>query len=155
MKTVLVHMADHEWTTQAMHLACAMARNMGRSVVLLRLIRVSTPYLLGSALPVPPPSDEEEKAIVEYMMIAGDYGVQIELQPMHYESLTDAVVQAAQHLKAGAVFLALPKTVGPFWRRLQWWTLQRRVNAPVYTLERSEPMGDYTPAISIQRVRQS
>jgi hypothetical protein len=153
MKTVLVQMADVKWTIQAMHLACAVARNYDRSVVLLRLIHVSTPRFLGSDLNVPSLSDAEESAIMEYMSVAEAYGVEIELQPVHYESLSDALVQAARALKAGAVFARLPRESRGWWGRLRLWFLQRQLGVPVYTLERSERMADYTPSITIERAK--
>jgi hypothetical protein len=153
MKTVLVQIADVKWTIQALHLACAVARHDGMSVVLLRLIRVTTPSLLGSALNVPPLTDAEESAIMEYMRVAEAYGVEIELQPMHYESLSDAVAQAARELKAGAIFARLPRLGGRWWGRLKLWFFERQLKVPVYTLERSERMADYTPSITVERAK--
>jgi hypothetical protein len=155
MKTILVQVADQSWTMQAMHLACAMARNTGGSVVLLRLMQVRTPYLL-SELSISSPTDPEMAAITEYSMVAEDYGVKIVLQPMQYESFSVAVVQAAEHFDALAVFASFPLNHMPLWRRFQLWSMRRQLNAQkcqLYTLEQSDQTDRYQSVISVEAIK--
>ncbi len=156
MKTVLVQIADQPWTMQAMHLACALARNTEGSVVLLRLMQVRTAYLLGSQLGIASPTDPEMASITEYSMVAEDYGVKIVLQPMQYESFNIAVVQAAEHFNAIAVFAALPVNPIPVWKRFQLWNIRRQLSArkcQLFTLTQSgHAVGDQ-PGITFEAIK--
>jgi len=140
MNTVLVQNADREWTMKAMHLACAVARNTGSSLVLLHLIPVKNPGLLGSPVGLDSLSRLEEANLKEYGMIAEDYGVKLVLQPMQYLSLIEALVQAAENVNAHAIFARLPEHSFQFWNRFQRWSLRRQLRCPLYTLDPSEPV---------------
>jgi hypothetical protein len=155
MKTVLVQIADQPWTMQAMHLACALARNTGGSVVLLRLMQVRTAYLLGSDLGIASPTDAEMDAISEYSMVAEDYGVKITLQPMEYESFSVAVVQAAEHFNAIALFASLPDNPISIWKRFQSWNIRRQLNAQkcqFFTLTQSDDTVNDQPGITFEAI---
>lgn len=139
-----------------MHLACAMARNTHSNLVLLHLIRVRSPYLLGTELGVIPPSRRELKDIVEYDMIAEDYGVETALQPMGYISLTDALVQAAERTHASVVFAHVPESVFPFWRKFQVWDLRRQLMAlgcQLYTLDKPKQPEEWVPSVSLKATK--
>ena len=96
MDTILVQISDHHWTTQALHLACAMAHNTHSQLALLCLRAVRSPYLLGTEVGSIPPPKGDLEAIDAYRVIANGYGVEITLERMQYESLTDALIQAAR-----------------------------------------------------------
>jgi hypothetical protein len=156
MKTVLVQIADQQWTMQAMHLACALARNTKGSVVLLRMMRVRAPYLLGSQLGIASPTDPEMAAITEYSMVAEDYGVKIVLQPMQYESFNIALVQAAEHFNATAIFASLPENPILVWKRLQLWNMRRQLNArkcQLFTLTQSDHTASDQPGITFEAIK--
>jgi hypothetical protein len=156
MKTILVQVADQSWTMQAMHLACALARNTRGSVVLLRLIQARTSYLLGSELNISSPTELEMGAITEYSMIAEDYGVGIVLQPMRYESFSEAVIQAAEHFDAIAVFASFPLNHMPLWGRFQLWNMRRQLNTQkcqLYTLEQSDQTDRYQAVVSVEAIK--
>ena len=59
MNKILVQMAEENWTMEALHLACALARNSNSQVVLLQLIQVPNPSLLGTSLSGQSVSDHE------------------------------------------------------------------------------------------------
>lgn len=156
MKTVLVQIADQPWTMQAMHLACALARNTKGSVVLLRLMQVPTAYLLGSQPGIASPFDPEMAAITEYSLVAEDYGVKIVLQPMQYESFSVAVVQAAEHFNAIAVFAALPVHPIPLWKRFQLWNMRRQLNGrkcQLFTLTQYDHTASDQPGITFEAIK--
>lgn len=150
---ILVQMSDFEWTLQAMHLACAMARNTHSGLALLHLMPVANPALLGTEVGVTPPATSERRRLNEYAMIAEDYGVDLALQPMQYESVTDALVQAAEHVGASVVFAHLSASGLPFWQRFRVWNLRRQLAAQgcrLFTLEQPELTGEWTPSVSLK-----
>lgn len=154
MNIIVVEMADRLWTMQAMHLASAMARNTEGKVVLLHLIHVTNPALLNSALGVTPPTHREYTAIDDYASVAEDYGVEVTLQPMQYESYVDAIVQVVEHLKASIIFARMPESVIALWRKFQLWNMGRQLAAQkcqLYTLDQPIPTNqEWTPAVTIK-----
>lgn len=153
---ILVQMSDKKWTMQAMHLACAMARNNRTSVTLLHLMRVANPVLLGTELGVVPPTTQEGRDLEEYEMVAEDYGVELILQPMQYNDLTDALVQAADHTGASIVFAHLPESVLPLWKKFQTWYLRRELMAQgrqIHFLDKDDKMDDWVPFVRLKTAR--
>lgn len=155
MYSILVQMAEERWTMQAMHLACALARNTGGKVVLLRLIPVRNPGLLGASIGDWSPTEGEYQRIKEYAATAEDYDVQLILQPMQYLNLLDAVVDAAEELDTVVVFAQVMPSRIPYWQRFQAWNLERRLRLQrrqLFTLE--QPVGsiEWTPSITVTAV---
>jgi hypothetical protein len=153
MGTVLVQISDRSWTTQAMHFACAMARNTHSRLVLLHLMKARSPYLLGTGLGVIPPPSNELEDIGEYGTIAEDYGLEVTLQPMQYMSFPEALVQGAEHAGASVVFAHVPESVFPFWRRLQLWNLRHQLTTQgcqLYTLDEPGQTEEWVPAVSLK-----
>lgn len=135
MSIILVQISDHQWTTRAVHMACAMAYTTHSSVVLLHMIQVQTPYLLGANLGAQPPAINELAAINTYRHIAADYGVEMVLRRMEYNTLSDALVQAAECINPSLLFAHLPQNPIPFWRKLERWNLCRHLKAQQCQLE--------------------
>jgi len=156
MGSILVQVADPEWTMQAVHLACAMARNTHSPLVLLHLMEVRNPYLLGAEIGVMPPSRSQLEAIGEYSMIAEDYGLELTVRPMSFISLADALVQAAEHTHASVVFAPVPQSRLPFWRKLHLLNLRRQLTAQgcqLYTLDEPEQTEDWVPTVSMKAAK--
>jgi hypothetical protein len=156
MTTILVQIADEKWTMQAMHLACAMARSTTSTIALLDLIPIQTPFLLGAELNTLRPKHEEQDAIEEYALIAEDYGVEVVLQPMQYESLSAALVQAAEMLNASNIFAYLPHSAVPLWNRFQLWNLQRQLSnhkCKLITLEGYVYTEEYLPGMHMNPIK--
>jgi hypothetical protein len=156
MDTILVVISNRKWTTRAVHLACAMARNAGARLVLLHLMEARSPYLLGLEFCVAPPSNDELQAIAEYGMIAEDYGLDITLQRMQYESLTDALVQAAEVTRPNVIFADVSSSVFPFMRRLLLWNVRRQLTGlrcQLYTLDEPEQTDEWVPSVSLKATR--
>ncbi len=148
MNTVMVHIADHQWTIQAMHIASSLARNTRSQLVLLHLIPVSNVALLGSDVVSKTPDLCEYDRIDDYASIAEDYGVQITLQPMQYDSQSDALVQAAEHVNAKAVFT--PAFGSTPWAKARGWMLKRQLalqGRALYTLQEPVVEGEWQPAV--------
>lgn len=154
---ILVQISDRQWTMQAMHLACAMARNTDANVTLLHLMRVKSPVLLGTELGIAPPTSQECEDMREYEMVAEDYGVKIVVQPMQYDDLAEALIQAADFTDASVVFAQLPESVFPLWKRFQTWNLRRELMAhrrQLYLLDQNETMDEWVPSVSLRATRQ-
>lgn len=158
MTTILVQMADKRWTLQALHLACALARNDESQVVLVRLMQVSHPSYLGTEFGMTTPTPGEYSALREYGAIAEDYGVELTVRPMQCLSIWDAVADAADCLDAGVVFAHVPPSRIPYRRKLQVWGLERRLAAAhrrLYTLEQPTNTTDWTPSITVRGARRT
>jgi hypothetical protein len=135
--TIMVQMADPQWTEQALHLACSLAWQHKARIVLLRLESVSYPGWLGTELGEPVPTEQETGALQAYAAIAKDYGVDFTVQPMQYITLEGALVDAANLIDAQVVFAQPSKSVIPYWDKLRLWSLERRLAAHkrhLYTL---------------------
>lgn len=150
MNTILVHMSDRQWTMQAVHLACALARNNATSVILLRLIPVTHPSYLGTNYVSTVPSRQEDDDLSEYAATAEDYGVELTLQPMQYVTAMDALVEAAELLDVDMLFAHLSPSRIPYWRQFQKWNLERRLRAAgcrLLTLDESPSVTVEPPAV--------
>lgn len=139
-----------------MHLACAMARNTHSRLVLLHLMEVRSPYLLGADAGAVPPSRIELEAIAEYDMIAEDYGLEITLQRMQYESFTDALVQLVELTRPAILFADVSDSVFPFWRKLILWNLRRHLTAlgcQLHTLAEPEQTEEWVPSVILKAMK--
>jgi len=152
MKTIMVYMADHTWTSQALHLACAVARNTGTDITLVRTMPVQHVSWLGTELGEMPLTPGDYQALREYQATAEDYGVNFCVQSMQCISLADALVEAADQLDAAMVFATLPEYSLSYWRKFQLWTLHRRLAAhqrQLHTLEQPLNVAAWTPSITV------
>lgn len=153
---IILQVSDRHWTMQAVHLACAMARNTGSNLLLLQLRRVTNVALLGTGIGVDAPSSRDEEDLKEYEAVAEDYGVPVVVQPMEYESLTEAALQAVALLKATTLFMHLPEHRFSLWRQFQVRHLQRRLNAlhcRLYLCDQSAQREPWMPAISLPAMK--
>lgn len=138
MKTVIVQMAERDWTERALHVACAMARSNGAAVVLLRLIEMQHLSWLGTDFGYEPLSPDASSAVWAYKSIASDYGVELRVQSFQYVSFSAALVEAAEDHHALALFADVPRHALAAWRRFQVWSLRRQLQASrcaLYTLD--------------------
>ena len=153
MKTILVQMTDKRWTTQALHLACALARSNQAAVVLLRLMQVERIRDLGSKFGDIAISSAEYRNLMDFSATADDYGVELSLEQMQCASLLQAVVDAAFYLNADVVFARVPESHVPFLRHFHVWQLERRLapaHRQLYTLDQHDSYGNQAPSITIK-----
>ncbi len=140
MNTILVQMKDKNWTRQALHLACALAKNYRARIILLRLEAVQHLSYLGTEFGSEPLSRQEYAAWLDYASIAADYGVEIVRRSMQCWSVPDAIAEAADYVDAQVVFAYVPQSRLPYVQRLQHWRLKRRLQKAkrhLYTFEQS------------------
>lgn len=112
--TVMVQMADVRWTTAAVEVAARRAKEIGASVALVELIAAERLTWQGIEASEYQFSSSERENIKGYRAIAARYGVPVSVHVVKYESLTDAIAQAADDLDAESVFVTLPHTLIPF-----------------------------------------
>jgi hypothetical protein len=153
MKTILVQMSEKSWTMEALHLACALARNNASHVILLRLMPVHHPSYLGTAFGDTSPTNHERHEIAEYAATAEDYGVELSLQSMQCATTLEALVDAAGQLDVDVVFAHIHKSWLPYWHEFQAWQLRRQLSArhrQLFTLDGSSRDQKYVPAITLE-----
>jgi hypothetical protein len=117
--------ADPAWTLEALHCAAVMAREQSATIALVKMIPVQHLSWLGTDMGYINLTEKEEQEIADYAETLEDYGVAYDLYPFQYATLADAIVQAAEHLKAQVVFATVPNSVIPFWRSYQLRDLRR------------------------------
>ncbi len=144
-------MADETWTLQALHFACALARNYDARVILVRLMQVQHLGFLGTEFGSTPLSSKEYAAWLNYAATAEDYGVALVRQSMQCWSPLEAIADAADYVDAQVVFVHIPHSHIPYVDKLQRWQLQRRLgkaNRQLYTLEPADE-NSRTPSVVI------
>lgn len=158
MKTILVQMADKDWTAQALHLACALARNQGMEVVLLRLMQVQHISYLGSDFGDVPFTHVEHEQLREYNDTAEDYGVTLTLEQMQCIAPLEAVTEAAEALDAEMVFMRIPESRIPYLHQFQAWRMEQRIKAAggrqLFTLDKPRNV-EHAPTITVKPARSS
>ena len=138
MKPVAVVIAEPTWTTKAMHLACALARNTQSPLILLDFRRTKNVALLGSGIGYDTPTMAEYVTLRDYFMIAEDYGVLMTVQPVEYESYADTLVQMVELFAPTTLFTEAPKSLIPALSRFITWQVRRQLehlNCKLYTLD--------------------
>jgi len=155
-QTIMVQISDHEWTFEALHCACLLARNTSASIALVKLIPVPHPGWLGTEWSYMNFTHQEQADFADYQATIEDYGVELTPLVFQYVTLTEAIAQAAEHVNARLVLAKIPKSVIPFWTRFQRWSLNRQLNCqnrqwiqhPVYDTETLEVVIDAASEIN-------
>ncbi|MBL8155389.1 MAG: hypothetical protein JNM70_14490 [Anaerolineae bacterium] len=153
MNTILVQMSEKAWTMQALHLACALARNSTAKLVLARLIEVQHYSYLGTPFGNSDPTPQEYDDIQEYAATAEDYGVELTVRMMQCANPLEAMADAADHLDSAVVFAHIPSSRIPYWAEIQTWLLKRRLAAgqrQLFTLARPPQPETYAPSITVE-----
>jgi hypothetical protein len=139
----------------AVHLACALARQSHARIILLYLTQVDHPSYLGTLFGHIPPTLQQYADIDEYAATAEDYGIEISLQIMQCITPLEALPDAAEQLRADAVFAYVPQSRIPYWQRFQKWMLDRRIakaHRQLFILDRPQHNTDRLPTIVVRSV---
>jgi hypothetical protein len=129
MQTLVVHMFDLAWTQQALHLACQRARESRAEVCLLRLIPVRYARWLGTEFASQTAIGLMYADLAEHIATVEDYGFHLNIHHMFSMTVDEALLQAAQHLNAVAVFTQPQQSVLPYWGWLQARRLEKMLKA--------------------------
>jgi hypothetical protein len=138
---ILLIPGEPEWTSRAMHLACAMARSNGGEVTLLKMAPAGHPALLGSPEGSRFVRREEMRAMAELARTAEKYDVPANVTVCQYASYTRAMVDVAEQLAVAALFATVPPSHIPFWARYQEWRVRSILARHGCTLYTVEPAG--------------
>jgi hypothetical protein len=126
-QTIMIQISDHEWTLEALHYACLLARNTSATIALVQMIPVQHLSWLGTDFGYINVTPDEQSNFAEYQVAIEDYGVEFTPLLFQYDSLAEAIAQAAEHVDAQIVFAKLPEGVFPLATRLERWMLGRQL----------------------------
>jgi hypothetical protein len=125
-QTIMVQIADREWTLEALHAACLLARNTSAKIALVQMIPVQHPNWLGTDWGYLNVTAEEKDAFEDYQATIEDYGLECVPTLFQYATWAEGTLQAAEHVDAQTVFAPKPHSLLPIWTRFQVWMMQHR-----------------------------
>lgn len=145
--TILVIIGERNWTRRALHLAAAMAREAGTSIIVTRMVRVEHLEYLGAAenetfLPY-----DEFDALEEYIATTQSYGVPAAVELFEYTDYSNGLRSAADQHAAVAVFAPPPTAIFDTLARWRLWLLRRLLRRPLYTLAPGDEPLAWTEAL--------
>lgn len=142
-QTIMVQIANREWTLEALHAACLRARNTSAKIALVQMIPVQHATWLGTGWGYLNVTAEEKDAFEDYQATIEDYGLECAPTLFQYATWVEGTLQVAEHLNAQIVFAPKPHSIVPLWSHFQMWMMQRQfaqqgrewIPDPVYNLE--------------------
>jgi hypothetical protein len=144
----MVHMAETRWTTSAVEVAAAKARETGAEIVLAYLIPCECLKWGGLAVEEHVFSESERDDLQLYQAIATRYGVRLSVQKFQYENLEAGLIAAADALNADEVFAPVPHNSLPFLGDRQARHLSHALEAHrhhLYTVDQPAVTAGWTP----------
>jgi hypothetical protein len=123
---IMVQIADREWTLEALHSACLMARHTSAQIALVKMIPVQHASWLGTEWGYMNFTSQEQADFADYQSTIEDYGVEFTPVTFQYVTLVEAIAQAAAYVDAKIIFVKIPESRMPLWTRLQRWMLNRK-----------------------------
>jgi hypothetical protein len=153
---IMVQISDREWTLEALHCACLLARNTSARIALVKMVPVQHATWLGTNLGYMNLTYQGHAEFVDYQTTIEDYGVEFTPLVFQYITLIEATVQAAEHVNARIVFASIPASIIPWWTKLQRWMLRRQlihqrrqlIQHPVYNTVTLTPIPDAVAEIN-------
>ncbi len=124
---IMVQISNREWTLEALHCACLLARKASARIALVEMIPVQHASWLGTELGYMHFTHQEQADFADYQATIEDYGVRFTPVVLQYVTLTEAITQAAEHVKAQIVFARIPESRIPLWTKFQRWMLSRQL----------------------------
>ncbi len=132
--SIMVILGERQWTMQAMHLACAVARDNEGRVIVIKMVRVNNPQLLGDAAGMANYSTKDRLALHDCEATAETYGVNFEEHVCTYADYAAGLAAAADQLDATLLLVPPPPSRFAPWNRYAQWRVRRIVGRPVYGL---------------------
>jgi hypothetical protein len=152
MKKIIIQVTNKDWTMEALHLACAMARGGDTTISLVRFMEVCHPSYLGTIMGSIAPTQQEYQDLKDYQETAEDYGVELDVCSIQCLSALDVIAQAADELQADVVFARVPESTIPYWRKFQVWNLERSLkgqHCQLYTLDKPANTNEWVPSVMV------
>lgn len=133
-QAIMVVPGDRQWTQQALHLACAMARDTDTAVVVVKMVCVNHPLRLDD--PLGGSCGREDHCLWgDCAATAEFYGVPYQTLVFTYANFIPGLVSAAEQIEATAVFVPPLRSASTLWNRFLLWRLRRAFRQKLYTLE--------------------
>jgi nucleotide-binding universal stress UspA family protein len=111
---ILVQIASHAWTLEAMRQACAEAKTTGASIVLVKLLPADYVAWFADDCDTYRFTEADTADIHEYEAVAASYGVPVQVRVFQYHSFEDGIVKVADALDAETVYATVPPSAVPF-----------------------------------------
>jgi hypothetical protein len=125
---IMVQVAEPSWTCDVLYAACKLARACSGTIELVLMVRAKHLSYLGSELGYLELNEEAEQSLQAYADTAEDYGITCGVTLYQYCTLYEAIVGAADLVRADVVFAKLPKSIIPFWSDCQFELLRVRLS---------------------------
>jgi hypothetical protein len=148
IRSIMVQLGEPQWTSEALHLACTLARANACDLTIVKMVPVGQPGWLGTELGNRNFSAADQELLRECAITAEDYGVQVAVDLYQYLILSDAILDAAEYFDAHLTFATLPRYKLPFWRKFLMWRLHRQFQMRgrvLNTLEEPIALQDWMP----------
>ena len=149
---IMLVIGDADWTVNAIHLACTIARREGRELVIVKMLPMQHTGWLGAPQDFTALTRDERHLLSNCLSTADDYGVTATSEFFQYVDLPEAIRQAAEHYEASTVFAMLPHYRLAFWGKLMNNQLERQLHqqhCTLHTLAPSNAQGDWTPSVVV------
>jgi hypothetical protein len=149
---LMIVMGEPKWTLAALHLACVMPRSDQAELLLLKMVPVQHPLLLGTPGSSLGFTADDAQALENMAATAEDYGVLLTIRRCQYANYWNAVVDAAEQLRATSVLVYIPPSPIPYWQSLRHrWLVRQlaRQSQLLLTLDDLTPSLTWTPAITL------
>ena len=133
-QAIMIVPGTRQWTQQALHLACAMARDAGAVVVMVKMVGVNHPLRLDDL--VGTKDTAQDRCLWEDCAATADiYGVPYQVQVFTYSDYVPGLVSAAEQMGAAAVFVSPAHSSFRLWNQIRQWRLRYALKQTLYTLE--------------------
>jgi hypothetical protein len=116
---IMVQIADRSWTLDALGHACLMAHDLSAEIALIKFHQVQHVSLLGTEFGYMNLKPQDCSELRDYRAIIEEFGVPCSTHVIQYITLVECVLETADYVDACIVFATLPKSIIPFWQRLQ------------------------------------
>ena len=144
--TIMVVTGEHNWTMQALHLAAAMARETGASLLLVERVPVTRLEYLGAGLREALLPYDRLTALHEYCAAIRDYGIEVAVAPYEYTDYVGGLLSAVEQVAPLAVFAPAPTGWLPVVAAARLWYVRRALRRPLYTLGAGDGAATWAPA---------
>lgn len=156
--TIMFQIAERDWTSEALHCACLLARKTSAKIALVKMIPVQHGSWLGTELGYMNFSTQEWEDFDRYQATVEDYGVEFTPLLFQYVTLPEAIAQAAEQVNAEIVFAHLPKSHIPLWSKCQHWLFSRQLEhqhrqwteQPVYNDASTDPIESVSESSALE-----
>jgi hypothetical protein len=127
-----------------------MARTHCYELILVKMVPVSHVGWLGTEFGSQHYTEADRRFLKDCSTTAEDYGVPFSTAIYQYVTLSEAIVDAAEHFNTRIVIANLPQYKLPFWRRFLTWQMRRQLAKQrrlLFTLDESSPDEPQVPLI--------